>query len=474
MPAAPARFDDAEPAGAPPSRTARARPSRWAESIAAAVPAAILIVGAGTFGTVAKLLLVLLAGLLALNLVRRELREPGSPVPIAWCTGALLAIAVIVPPQFSYDLWVYAMVGRIVAVHHASPFLHAPDAFRNDHFVNLVGYKWRQVTTPYGPLFALHAAGIALISGSHPLLYRLLFQGSAALAIGGALRAVWRATGSTGALALLGLHPLIACSLVNGGHNDAIVGLGILLAVINARKERYGRAGAWVTVALLVKVTAGLALLPLLGWAWTRGRRRAVGRVATAPLLVALPAITLIPGVARSLFAARANGISRSSIWNGAIGLLHFMTRVQRPGALLVTVALAFVFAVAAAAAWFGRRTRDPAPGVVASITAWLIFGSYVLPWYSIWALPTAALRIRDRLTWVVALQGLAMTAVYLVPRTSLGGGGIDGGIVHIAVPAVLLAMFVWAMLPTFGRGGAAEPREPLTANVALRALPRP
>ena len=71
---------------------------------------------------------------------------------------------------------------------------------------------------------------------------------------------------------LLGLHPVITCSLVNGGHNDAFIGLGVLLAVIATRNERYTRAGLWIAAALLVKATAGLALVPLVVWAWTRRR----------------------------------------------------------------------------------------------------------------------------------------------------------------------------------------------------------
>src|SRR5205807_1211766 len=39
---------------------------------------------------------------------------------------ALLVVAVIAPPRASRDVWSYAMYGRIVSVHHESPYRVAP------------------------------------------------------------------------------------------------------------------------------------------------------------------------------------------------------------------------------------------------------------------------------------------------------------------------------------------------------------
>ena len=103
-----------------------------------------------------------------------------SLAPIA----VLLLVAVVFPPRFSHDLWSYAIVGRIVAVHHANPYLHPAGAFAADPLLRFVGPAWRRGTTPYGPLFAVQAAAVAIIGGTHPLLYRVAFQGEAAVAIG--------------------------------------------------------------------------------------------------------------------------------------------------------------------------------------------------------------------------------------------------------------------------------------------------
>ena len=429
-------------------------PARWLQSIGVVVPSAIFIAGSNTFSTGVKLALVLVASAWALDLVRREARDPGSPVPIACCTAALLVIAVIFPPKFSQDLWSYAIAGRMVAFHHASPYLHPAHAFRHDPLYGLVGTEWRTGTTPYGPLFTLYSTAVALAGGSHPLLFRLAYQGGAALAIAFALAVLWRKTGSTSALALLGLHPLIACSAVNGGHNDAFVGLGVLIAVICARRERYAIAGLWIAGALLVKATAGLALLPLVGWAWTRGGRRAVVELLAAPALVAAPVMLLTPGMMHSLHTAKTNVITRTSIWNYPLQLVPqwFPPGQHTHVAHLVSLALVVVIALVVLFTVVARRDRDPAPGVVAATAAWLIFSAYVLPWYTVWALPVAALNVRNRLTRLVTIQGVAITAAFVVPRTTLGGQNLARDVVQLALPAALAAMLIWTMVPVLRR----------------------
>jgi len=436
-----AREPGAEPGGPP---------ARWPQSICVVVLSTIFLAGSATFSSGVELALVLLAAACALDLVRREARDPGSPVPIACSTAALFAIAVIFPPKFSHDLWSYAIAGRIVAFHHANPYLHAAKQFRGDPILGLVGKEWRSGTTPYGPLFTLYSTAVALVSGAHPLLFRLAYQGGAAVAIGVALVVVWRRTRSTSALALLGLHPVISSSVVNGGHNDAFVGLGLLLAVVSARDERYVSAGWWITAAFLVKGTAGLALVPLLVWAWVRHGRRAVGQLVAAPVLIAAPIMLLTPGMMHSLHSAKTNVITRMSIWNYPLRLLP---HVFPPGqhthvAHLVSGALAVVLALVALFALCTRRDRDPAPGVVAATAAWLIVSAYVLPWYVVWALPVAALNVRNRLTWLVTIEGIAITAAFAVPRTSLTGRNATSNIVQLVLPMALLLMLIWAVVP--------------------------
>ncbi len=433
--------------------------SRWIRAIGAVAPSCALLAGAGTIPTGVKLGLVAVASAATLDLVRREARAPGgSPQPIVWCGALLLMVAVITPPRFSHDIWSYAIVGRIATVHHANPYLHAAGTYRHDRFLALVGEEWRHGTTPYGPLFVLYAAAVAFVGGAHPLLYRLAFQGTAALAVGAALLVLWRATRNTSALALVGLLPVIACSVVNGGHNDAPIGLGLLLAVLAARRAGYAASGWWIAAAVLVKATAGLALAPLVAWAWARGGRRAAGVIAAPTLLVAVPAMLTTPGMLRSLRDAETTVITRASVWNLPFRLLPRLVPSVRAltAVRLVTLASVSVLVLVVVAAWVARRVRDPAGGVVAAMATWLVCGAYVMPWYSIWALPTAALRTRSRLAWLVAIQGVAVTAAFVVPRSALSGGSVASDLVRIATPTALVALFAWAARPMLHRSRAA------------------
>ena len=111
--------------------------------------------------------LIVLAALGSIELARREAREPGDPRPIACTIAALFAVAVIRPPRFATDIWSYTMVGRILTVHHRNPYRVSP-ARRHDPLLHLLHHTWRSGTTPYGPLFVVHSALVALISGTHP------------------------------------------------------------------------------------------------------------------------------------------------------------------------------------------------------------------------------------------------------------------------------------------------------------------
>ena len=251
----------------------------------------------------------------------------------------------------------------------------------------------------------------------------------------------------------------MACTVVNGGHNDALVGLALLLAVIDVRRERYGRAGWWIAAALLVKVTAGLALLPIVAWVWVHGDWVAVRRVVAGPLLVALPVMLVTPGLVSSLGHGQIGVVSRTSIWNLALRLpaLFGPHAPHATGALLGPLAFAVVVGVAVCAAWGTRHRRDPTPGVVAALAAWLVFGGYVLPWYTVWALPVAALVPLDEMTWVVAVQGAAITAAWMIPRSTIGAGGLVSDAVRFVIPLAIAAMFVWALLGTLGLRGRGQ-----------------
>ena len=54
---------------------------------------------------------------------------------VAIAIAGLLVVAVAVPPRQSHDFWSYAAYGRLVGVHHVSPYEHAPSEYPHDPFV---------------------------------------------------------------------------------------------------------------------------------------------------------------------------------------------------------------------------------------------------------------------------------------------------------------------------------------------------
>ena len=74
---------------------------------------------------------------------------------IVVAAGALLVVAVVIAPV-GHDIWSYAMYGRIVSVHHASPYTHVPADYPHDPLLHLVG--WRRTPSVYGPGFVGLAA----------------------------------------------------------------------------------------------------------------------------------------------------------------------------------------------------------------------------------------------------------------------------------------------------------------------------
>lgn len=338
--------------------------------------------------------------------------------------GALLVVAVAAPPRQSHDLWSYTMYGRMVSVHHASPFSHVPNDFPTDPLLHRVDHGWRDVPSVYGPGFVALAAGGTKLAGNHALADRLWFQMLAAVAVAAALVLVARAGAGTGALALLAVNPLVVVSVVNGGHNDALVGLAILAAVLLAMRDRYAFAGLALAGAVLVKVSAALPLLAIAIWVLSRCGRRAAATVAgvAGGAVVAGYAV----GGGRPALATLASAdlrVTGASFWNP---LREWLTGIEvhrgDPGliaghevrSLVSHAALAVVLALVVLLVARRLDHRSPAVLAGASVLAYALAATYVLPWYLMWGIPALALAWRSRITWLALAQGALLHVAYL------------------------------------------------------------
>jgi hypothetical protein len=353
---------------------------------------------------------------------------------VAASTAASVLLAVLVVPRFTGDLWSYAMYGRILGVHHLSPWTHAPAQFPHDPLLHAVGRTWRHTPSVYGPVFTALSAGGAAIVGGAALPTRLLYQGMSAIALGGAGWLVWRRTRSAGAVAFLTVHPLVVIYLVNGGRNDILVGVAMLVAVVLTSKHQPVAAGVVGALAALVKVTGIVGVAALFVTLLARGDRRAANRLVIAAGGVFIFGY-LVAGTTALLAPLQTAGAlySRSSPWSvlSVLGL-------ARPSAHLALALLACLVLLV-----IGRhRKSSAATAVAASLGMLSLAASYTLPGYAAWGLPAAALDHGSRVARIVATTGVTLVVTYEVLRHPFAGGA--GSTLHLlAIVGGPLALLV-------------------------------
>lgn len=342
---------------------------------------------------------------------------------VAALSGVLLAVAVVVPSRQSKDLFAYAAYGRIVSHYHDSPYKVRPaDLPAGDPIVRAMAPGWRPVKSVYGPVFtAVSAAGMA-VAGDSVLGARLFFQLLAALAVAACLVLIWRRTRDPAAVALVGLNPVIALAVVNGGHNDILVGLALLAAVALSSNERLVSAGLVLALGTLVKVIAVLPLGALVLYLLVRRGWR-VAAVTAGP---AAALIAVSYGLAGGLTAVRpiregAVNESRASIWGAVLRIasgIHPHISASPSVIQQVQIVAAIVVGAVALVTVLGRLgDADPALVTGTAVVAYLLAAAYVLPWYAGWALPVLALAWRSRLSLLAAAHaGLLLLAYEDVP----------------------------------------------------------
>jgi hypothetical protein len=368
-------------------------------------PYAILVVLVVAFGA--------LGLLLALGSLRRWLGL-GSVLVVS---GGLLLGSALAPAHSSDDLYAYGMYGRTIVEHHENPYVHPPSDFPNDPLFAHVNPYWANTTARYGPVFIGVTAAVAVVAGDHPLPTRIAYQLIAAVAVFIALALIAQRVRSAAAVALVGLNPVTAYMVVNAGHNDALVGLGILAGVLLATRERHTWATLAFTAAALVKATAGLALVAYLVWlAYRRGPRALVRPVGVA-VVVTVPMLLLagFRDVINPVLEAR-DTILPHSPWNlvaphGIGKAFGYGYEELGSQAHLSTYALTVVLVVAAI--FVVSRIKEPTPVFVTAgaILAYLFASVYTAPWFAAWALPLLALRWR----WRVGVYAVAFFAIVMI-----------------------------------------------------------
>jgi alpha-1,6-mannosyltransferase len=410
---------------------------------------------------------------LALVVFRARWRRALSLRTVLVLTVVLLGLAVARWPRDSTDVWAYAAYGHMITEYGVSPYTHTPSDFPNDRIERRVKPIWQDTESVYGPLW--HGISAAVTSFTETMRpTRVAFQTLAALSVFLAVLLIARHTRDPAAAALIGLNPLIVYSVVNGGHNDALVGLALLGGVLLAMRERFVLAGLAMAVAASVKIVALLGLAALAVWIWRkRGLRPAAITTSVAGGAVALGYALSggLDGIA-PLREARLH-ISRNSIWlladsEGRTNLFG-LGRFYRfsPEYLSWAATLSTVVVLVLGAVLVAGRLRDRTPVLIvgSALVAYLLAGTYVLPWYAAWVLPVLALEWRTGLTKLV----LAQSALYLLayqykqgwPRTVPFRALFAGNVVLVFFQlAMIVGLVVMAVRQARPRPERVEPAE--------------
>ena len=382
------------------------RPGRVGEAFLAgsALATGTLLVGTRLRPVTSLALLLVATVAVGAVAVVPSLRAGVRPLTVAVLSAPVLLLAVALPPRGSHDIWSYAMYGRMVAHYHASPYRHIPAEYKRDPIYRLVG--WRHTRSVYGPLFTALSAAFMAVAGASTVLARLAFQGVAGVALVAIAVMLWRRGTSPAALALLVLNPVVVMGIVNGGHNDLLVGALVLAAVFRLQERRPVESGALLAAAGLIKVSALLGAVAALVWAWRRWERRAVLSMAATlggSVAVAYAAAGGMAAIAPVREAA--NRWSHASIWSLTS---HWMPKLA-VSSLSAVVICVVVLAV-------GRRWHaDASPSLVigAFLLAYLLAAPYVMPWYLGWALPLLVLRPQSVLSRVAFVYAALLFVSY-------------------------------------------------------------
>jgi len=457
-------------------------PASVAALVATAAAATMLVRGVnGTVGPNLVLLVVAYAALAAL--VSFELRRHRAGIPsglpksvVVGFSAGLMALAFTVQHTESHNVWAYSWYGRVVAHYHASPYSHPPAKSPHDRFARRVDPIWQRDGSVYGPVFTVTSGAGMLVFGWSFLTARLFFQLVAALCVVGAMVLVWRRTRSPTAIACLGLNPLVVLSVVNGGHNDAWVGLAVLGGVLLVMNGRWKWAGLAFAAALLVKVAAALPLAAVGLWLWRRHGWRPAFTTGAWAVGAAIVAYAMVGGTAAfaPLHTAQLH-FSGASVWygprrwltlaqvrnglsGGAAG--HLVRQAVSAGASAAVIAMTLLLVA--------RRLNHSDPALVAgaSVIAYTLLGAYVLPWYVFWALPALLIAWRSRLTWLAMVHGAVLHLAYLPdPHLHLHPGRIDQLRIFTPIQRLQLDIYqVWVPLVELA----------IIAVVLVMSLPRP
>jgi alpha-1,6-mannosyltransferase len=372
---------------------------------------------------------------------------------------------VLLPLLISRDVYSYIAHGQIVSVHRANPYVQTPADFPSFLTRELVGPRWVDTPSVYGPLFSHLAGVVTRVSTRLDTLvdaFRLLAIAASlatTIVIGVVARRV-RPSRAVFAVVAFGLNPVVLFQSAASGHNDLLVALAIAIAAWCVVRDRTLWAVGILTCGALIKATLFLPLLLLVVWvAWRRsaGERLRVGS-ANAGMALAIVAIVAAPFF--QLYDPSL-GMLELSAHEGWLAPSRFFRRVLdaiSSDTLGVVARVAFALALLVAVVWLvravaraaasGRPTPELLGGWGWALLTLTLLGPVLLPWYLAWSLPLIWILPRSPRTALIVLSSvLALSQWTAEPLRFPEAYDVNVLIGHYALTPIVIGLLVWLAL---------------------------
>lgn len=392
----------------------------------------------------------------AIYLVRKDNRRSLALIIVA-AFGAFALLFVFGPSFLSRDVFSYSFYGRSMSVYHSNPYLLVPAARQHDILYPLAG--WKNNASAYGPVFNYLSFAITRLAGDNIAANVLGFKLLAFLSYAACLPLVYSLARRVSpgkenmALAISAWCPVLVIHFLGAGHNDALM-VALLLGGYLLYRKGYLLPGiAVVLLAVMVKVVAVLALVPLL-LLYVRDKRgvplkrllEAGTMVIVVPLVLYLP---FLHGLEIFKTTARMSKLYSKSSVPSLLSLEYkkllthggmAATKATQVANARVQLFFLVVFAIAAIVLLSKVKNYRSMVACSASLClAWFLTSSYVLPWYLAMGLMLAAVAGWN-LTTATLIGASAVFSLWRMPKPSTGGYHGEATL-YIALPFLLLLL---------------------------------
>jgi hypothetical protein len=288
-------------------------------------------------------------------------------------------------------------------------------------------------------------------------LTHFLYQLVSAIAIVLLLWLLWRRTRSAVVLAFVGLHPLVAVSIVNGGHPDALIALAFAGGYFLALDRRIVAGAIAFALGIAINFSVVVVAVALAAWALRRWPRRDIVKFAAIAFGFGAFPYVLLAGWLQNAHEHQQL-MSRQSIWNPVGSLLDVNASTLRsimPGATTFVAGALLLVVV-----WRASRGATPDFAIAAALGVFLVTSPWVMPWYAFAAFPFIALRRPNLLAWCIALySALILVGDQFDSLSPNAVGSFTHALLQNGVPLLAaIACVVSILARSRGRQRDAEP----------------